>query len=81
MSFEGLTSPVAVEIEGNPYVQFDDGKVIECQSPIEAEALAEAWRQWPYSPHRPVEESRSRWRTGFADGAEWAANRTDGSER
>lgn len=81
MSFEGLTTPTAIEDEyGNAVVRFEDGKHIECGSMIEAEALAEAWRQWPFSPHQPVEDSRSRWRAGFADGAEWAANRTIGLE-
>lgn len=65
--------PEAIELEGNPYVQFEDGTVIECQTTTEAEALAEAWRQWPFSPHPPVEESRNQWRTGFAAGAEWRA--------
>lgn len=76
MSFHGWTDPTAVEDEhGNAIVRFEGGDQIECQSMIEAEALAEAWRQWPFSGHRPVEESRSRWRTGFADGAAWAAAR------
>jgi hypothetical protein len=76
MTFTGLTDPKAVEIDGNPYVQFEDGKVVECQTTEEAEALAEAWRQWPYSPHPPVEQSRGQWRTGFAAGAAWQASQS-----
>lgn len=66
-------APTAVEIEGRPYVQFKDGAVIECQTTMQAEALAHAWKVLPFTPHRPAEEARSRYRTGFADGAEWGA--------
>lgn len=72
MSFTGLTEPIALDDGYGPIVRFDSGDEIECGSMHEAEALAEAWRQWPHSGHPPVDQSRGTWRTGFADGAVWA---------